>query len=259
MRDIMLKKPRRLKKSRSLVDLANVVVAHRRIPMNDKLLATVLAGIAGAVNAGGLFVVGQYTSHMTGYVSQIADNLVTGHLSIVATSIAAIFTFIIGAAISAMLVNWARINRYHQQYALPIAVQGSILLLVSIVDQLANHMLRLPLLLVLCLLMGMQNATITKLSKARVRTTHVTGMITDIGIEFGKAMFGTMTKHSTVRADTQKLAILSRLVLSYLLGGIVGAIGFASAGFLFALPLSIVLLLLSLPTLWQRKKRLSLT
>jgi uncharacterized membrane protein YoaK (UPF0700 family) len=38
----------------------------------------------------------------------------------------------------------------------------------------------------LCFIMGLQNATVTKISGARIRTTHVTGMITDVGIELGK-------------------------------------------------------------------------
>jgi uncharacterized membrane protein YoaK (UPF0700 family) len=228
------------------------------MPANDRLLATVLAGIAGAVNAGSFFVVGQYTSHMTGYLSQVADNLVTGRYSIAVTSVGAIIAFIAGAAASAMLVNWARLNRYHQQYALPVAVQGSTLFLISLADYSKGPVSTLGLLLMLCFLMGMQNATITKLSRARIRTTHVTGMITDIGIELGKAMFGMVAKHSNVRADALKLSILLRLVLSYFLGGVVGALGFATAGFIFALPLSLVLLSLSLPTVLRARRRMSL-
>jgi uncharacterized membrane protein YoaK (UPF0700 family) len=246
------------RRSRSLAGFAHAVMAHRRLPANDRLLATVLAGVAGAVNAGGFFVVGQYTSHMTGYLSQVADTLVTGRYMLLATSVGAILTFIIGAAVSAMLVNWARLNRYHQQYALPVAVQGSTLFSISLADYGANHIPTLALLFALCFLMGMQNATITKLSRARIRTTHATGMITDIGIELGKALFGKIAKQSKVRSDQRKLAILLQLVVSYLLGGILGAVGFANIGFIFALPLSLVLLSLSLPTLLRQTRRLSL-
>jgi len=44
---------------------------------------------------------------------------------------------------------------------------------------------------VLCFTMGLQNAIITKISKAQIRTTHVTGMITDIGIELARWPTGT--------------------------------------------------------------------
>jgi uncharacterized membrane protein YoaK (UPF0700 family) len=252
----MISTPPRRNRTRSFKALAHAIVAHRRLPMNDWLLATVLAAIAGAVNAGGFFVVGQYTSHMTGYLSQVADNLVTGHYAIVLKSLLAVVAFTIGAATSAALVNWARQNRYHQQYALPIVAQGFTLLAFSFAGFGASHIPILALLLMLCFLMGMQNATITKLSKARIRTTHATGMITDVGIEIGKAVFGVLSKNSGVRADTHKLMILLRLVIAFLAGGIVGAIGFASLGFIFAMPLSFVLLMLSLPTVMRPKRRL---
>jgi len=37
----------------------------------------------------------------------------------------------------------------------------------------------------LCFIMGLQNAVITKISHAEIRTTHVTGLVTDVGIELG--------------------------------------------------------------------------
>ena len=223
--------------------------------MNDRLLATLLAGVAGAVNAGGFFVVGQYTSHMTGYLSQVADNLAIGNFIIVVSSVVAILAFVFGAACSAFLVNWARQHHYAKQYAVPIApVQGGVLLLFSFAGSVAGTTANVVLLMILCFLMGMQNATITKLSKARIRTTHVTGMVTDIGIELGRFMFGKVAGRPEVTTDSDKLATLLRLVLAYLFGGIAGAVGFANAGFIFALPLSLLLLLVSLPTLLFAKR-----
>ncbi|MBV0893430.1 hypothetical protein KTN05_16635, partial [Paracoccus sp. Z118] len=52
---------------------ARVLTGRRRSPAADLALATVLAGVAGASNAGGFFALGAYTSHMTGYLSQLAD------------------------------------------------------------------------------------------------------------------------------------------------------------------------------------------
>ena len=36
--------------------------------------------------------------------------------------------------------------------------------------------------------MGLQNAIMTKISKAEIRTTHMTGVVTDIGIELGRLL-----------------------------------------------------------------------
>jgi uncharacterized membrane protein YoaK (UPF0700 family) len=155
----------------------------------------------------------------------------------------------LGAATSAFLVNWARQHHYARQYALPISVQGSLLFLFSFAELTKGVLPNFALLMVLCILMGMQNATITKISKARIRTTHATGMITDIGIELGRSVFGKFANLPEVKADSKKLSTLLQLVFGYFLGGVVGAIGFATIGFIMAMPLSFILLAIALPTL----------
>ncbi len=243
--------PRHLrpKRQRSFLSIAVALVAHRRSTETDAMLATLLAAVAGAVNAGGFFVVGQYTSHMTGYLAQAADNLAVGNFAFVLTAAAAVGSFIFGAGLSAFLVNWAKQRRYQLQYALPLAFQGLALFLFSLSDSFVVRPSVFAQLVGLCVLMGMQNATITKLSKARIRTTHATGMVTDIGIELGRAVFGQVMQGSTVKADRRKLSILIRLVLAFLGGGVFGALGFASMGFLFAMPLALILIAIALPSL----------
>ncbi len=243
------------RRARSFSAWARVVVSHRRVPVNDGLLATILASVAGAINAGGFFVVGQYTSHMTGYLSQAADHIVVGNLKVAFTCFLAIGAFVCGAALSAFLINAAKVLHVNAQYALPISVQGLVLLILSLVGNVVAVGHNFLLLMVLCILMGMQNATITKVSRARIRTTHVTGMVTDIGIEMGRSVFGLATGRRAVHADGRKLLMLLRLVSVFLLGGVLGAVGFANVGFMTALPLSLVLLLISVPTLHHTKKR----
>ncbi len=48
----------------------------QRTPQAELKLGSVLAFVAGAANAGGFLAVGQYTSHMTGMLSSVADRLV---------------------------------------------------------------------------------------------------------------------------------------------------------------------------------------
>lgn len=211
--------------------------------------------MAGAANAGGFFALGAYTYHMTGYLSQLADNLVLWNLRLAGTSLLAIAAFIAGAACSSILVNWARAHDARQQYALPLAVQGLFLLCFSGGGIFMTEAGRLFSLWCLCFIMGMQNATITKISGARIRTTHASGMITDIGIEIGRAAFGAMAPRRGVQFDRFKLRILVQLVGAFLLGGLVGAFGYGRYGFVFSVPLGLVLLALSLPTLarWREQ------
>ena len=234
---------------RRAVAYGRVLVRHRRSDQADFALATVLAGLAGAANAGGFFALGQYTSHMTGYLSQMADNLVILGWKAVFVSALAVSAFVAGAAFSTVLINWARVHDQRQQYALPLAVQGGFMVAFGFGGIFDGEVGRLFALACLCFIMGMQNATITKISGARIRTTHVTGMVTDIGIEIGRGVFGLLG--TGVAIDRQKLRILLRLVGAFVGGGVVGALGFGHLGFPFSLPLAAVLLALSLPALFR--------
>ncbi len=226
---------------------ARVLVAHRRSTGNDLILATVLAAIAGAANAGGFFALGQYTSHMTGYLSQLADNVALLNAKVIFVSVLAISAFTAGAGFSTVLIHWARSHAGRQQYAWPLVIQGSFMACFAWGGIFSSEAGRLFSLACLCFIMGMQNATITKISGARIRTTHATGMVTDIGIEMGRAAYGLALPQSGIRVDAPKLRILLQLVAAFLLGGITGAIGYSQAGFFFSLPLAFTLLALGLP------------
>ncbi len=232
--------------------LTRALVSRRRSSGNDLVLATALAAIAGAANAGGFFALGQYTSHMTGYLSQLADTIATLQLSVAMVSALAISAFVAGAGFSTILINWARSHVGRQQYAWPLAVQGGFMVCFAWGGIFTSEAGRLFALACLCFIMGMQNATITKISNARIRTTHATGMVTDIGIELGRAVFGWVWPNAGVHPDRHKLRILMQLVIAFLLGGIVGAVGYSQTGFFFSLPLAVILLGLSLPGLLVR-------
>lgn len=231
-----------------------VLVARRRTQGNDLVLATVLAALAGAANAGGFFVLGQYTSHMTGYLSQLADNLALVQVKAVGVSLLALSSFVVGAGFSAILINGARLVGGRKQYAWPLVIQGAFLVCFSFGGVLSGEIGRLFALSCLCFMMGMQNATITKISGARIRTTHATGMITDIGIELGRAVFARIRPGSGVRTDRQKLRILVQLVGAFLMGGLIGALGYGRVGFFFALPSALILMGLGLPGILQRSR-----
>lgn len=223
---------------------ARLVASHHRTSSSDRHLATILAGIAGCANAGGFILLGGYTSHMTGYLSQVADNIVLHNLTLVAQSVYALGMFVLGAACSAIAINWARQHQRRRQYSLPIGLQGGMFLCLAALGpttsapSVASH-LGLGL---LCFIMGFQNATITKISSARIRTTHATGMITDLGIELGKAVYGFGSRSASISADRAKALLLAQLVLVFLTGGIVGAIGYGLIGYYFSLPLAFVML-----------------
>jgi uncharacterized membrane protein YoaK (UPF0700 family) len=91
----------------------------------------------------------------------------------------------------------------------------------------------------------LQNAVITKISNAEVRTTHVTGLVTDLGIDLGKLLYvNRLTREKMVLGNRKKLRIHAKLLLSFFVGGLLGAIGFKTIGYITTVPLSIMLVLL---------------
>ena len=227
-----------------------------RTASTNRLLGGILAFNAGAINAGGFLVVHMYTSHMTGFASMLADNLVLGNMTLVLGALGTVLAFTTGAAVTAVMVNWARQRHVRSEYALPLLAEALLLLIFGLMGATLNRQtpFAVPLtVLVLAFTMGLQNALVSKISSSQIRTTHMTGIITDIGIELGKLFYWNRTEsplESRVRANQIKLKLLLTLLAAFVLGGLVGAAGFRYVGFIWVVPLAIGLLALSLPPLY---------
>jgi uncharacterized membrane protein YoaK (UPF0700 family) len=242
------------------------LTGRRRTPWADRVLGLVLAAVAGAANAGGFVAVHQYTSHMTGIVSEMADHLAVGNWSLVAAGLGAVLSFIAGAMVSTLLINLGRRQHLHSEYALPLVLEAGLMLLFGLMGaglSLLDWLFIPATVSLLCFMMGLQNAMITKVSHAVIRTTHVTGIVTDIGIELGRMVYWNRDHDPhlrPVRADLGHLALLTGLLLLFFGGGVAGAMSFARIGYVTTVPLAAILLLLAaVPVgddLYKLRKRL---
>ena len=240
------------------------LTGQHRTAATNRLLGGLLAFNAGAINAGGFLLVSMYTSHMTGFASMLADNLVVGNMKLVLGAFGALLAFTAGAALTAVLVNWSRQNWLRSEVALPLLVEAALLLVFGLMGATLNRQtpFAVPLtLLVLAFTMGLQNALVSKISSSQIRTTHMTGVITDLGIELGKMFYWNRTSTplaSRVRANRIKLRLYGTLLGAFMGGGLVGALGFKYVGFVWVTPLALGLLAISLPPLyadWRRQQR----
>lgn len=223
---------------------------------SNRVLGVVMAFVAGAVNAGGFLAIQKYTSHMTGIVSAIADDLVISEIKVVLAGLAGLGSFVAGAATTAIFVNWARRQNLHSEYALSLGLEALLLLFFGLLGANLNVLVEVfvpTTFLLLCFIMGLQNAIMTKVSRAEIRTTHMTGIVTDIGIELGRLLYWNKSKHHTheqdVRANRTKLYIHLSIFTSFLVGGIVGAYSFKAFGYRMTVPLALFLFLLAAPPL----------
>ncbi|RZI44769.1 DUF1275 domain-containing protein [Herbaspirillum sp. HC18] len=234
------------------------LTAQERTARANLHLGVSLAFVSGSLNAGGFLAIGQYTSHMTGMLSSAADNLVLGRLHLLATAFLSILSFALGAASTAVMVNYARRNTDSNVYTAPLLIEAALLLVFGVMGATLqmHQFIHLSLTaMILCYVMGLQNALVTKISNAEIRTTHVTGLFTDIGIELGKLFYwnrqADTAKDFYVAANRAKLRVHLSLVTSFFLGGVLGAFGFKFVGYSATIPLAIGLVLMSFAPMFK--------
>lgn len=246
------------------LDAIRQLTAPERTRSDNVRLGAGLAFVAGATNAGAFLAVGQYTSHMTGIFSAMADAIALRHWVIAAVSAGALVAFMAGAATTAILVNAGRRRGHSSAYAVPLLVEAVLLLVFGAFGArltAAQTLLVPATVILLCYTMGLQNAVITKISRAEIRTTHVTGMVTDLGIELGKLFYTNRSRDALgepVRADRVRLRVLALLLLAFFAGGLIGALGFQRFGYIATVPLAALLGVLSIvPALDDLRKALA--
>lgn len=236
------------------------LTGRERTESTNRHLARYLAFVAGAINAGGFFAVRQYTSHMSGVVSAMADNFSIGDFSIVFNGLAAVLSFLLGAFLTTLFVRWARAHTLESEFALPLIAEAILLILFGFTGRVFAGGRMLGTIMLLCFTMGLQNAIITKLSNAVIRTTHLTGMVTDIGIALGRIASASRISGETITPELTSLRLLTSLVALFFVGGVTGALGFRYVGFLFTLPLSVILVLLAaMPVIDDMRRHDSIT
>lgn len=223
------------------------LTGRKRTAQANRHLGFVLAFVAGATNAGGFLAVHQYTSHMTGIVSSMADHLALGAYREYLTGFGALLSFIAGSACTAIMVNYARSRKMHSEYALPLLLEAALLLCFGVLGNKLSEIagLFVPLtVMLLSFIMGLQNAVITKLSRSEIRTTHITGLVTDIGIELGKLVYWSAPGSNhlpKVFANRDRLQVLISLAVLFFTGGVIGVWGFKSVGYIATVPLALLL------------------
>ncbi|MBB6558826.1 uncharacterized membrane protein YoaK (UPF0700 family) [Acidovorax soli] len=228
----------------------------------NRAFGLLLAFNAGAINAGGFLVLHAYTSHMTGFASQLVDSGVTGSRTLFLSALGAICAFTAGAAACAVLVSWARELRLRAIYAPPLLLEALLLLFFGIAGTVTLAWptpFTVPMtVLLLSFIMGLQNAVGSKTSRGSIRTTHMTGNITDLGMELGKwAYLGLRRREQSplVHCDPERVTRVAGLIAMFLLGGLVGALGFQRIGFICVVPLASLLLALSMPPIARERRR----
>lgn len=208
----------------------------------NRVIWAILAFQGGWINTGGFLATQRFVSHVTGFATQFGVDIATSRwLEAAGMSIVPIF-FLIGAMTSAFYVDRRITAGKRPEYHILFFMIFMFLLAVSIlgpinalgefgVGMTSEHEIKANIILLslLCLSSGIQNAGITTASNNFIRTTHLTGMTTDLGIGLVR-MTSAITK-SNKRIEFTKSQIRVLLIASFMIGSIAAAFIFVQFQF----------------------------
>jgi len=178
-----------------------------------------LAAIAGCVNSVGILGFShQPISHMSGNVTYLGLGIAQENLPVFWRSLAAIFAFFAGGVVAGFILRQAFL-RMGRRYGAVLIIESGLLFVATALWR------RFPeggemLLAAAC---GLQNGMASTYSGAVVRTTHVTGMVTDFGIAFGQFLRGKAV-------ERRRFQLYGVLLVGFFSGAFLGTLAFGAFG-----------------------------
>lgn len=192
-----------------------------RTSKHNLRLATLLSFVAGIVNVTGVLAVKTLTTNVTGHFAFFAEE-VTKH-NYQAAIVFLIYTlfFLAGAFTSNFLAELVSKKKQELSHLPSITIEFLILVTLGIMG---THLLNDKWIAFgLLFAMGIQNALVTKISQATVRTTHLTGLFTDLGIELSQLFFYKKSEERKALKTSiyLRLSIISFFFLGCFIGGFI--------------------------------------
>ncbi|CAN5882690.1 YoaK family protein [soil metagenome] len=182
--------------------------------------AWALAFIAGMVNVVGfLGFEHQAVTHLTGTTSMLGAAIAELDRPMALHLLAVLASFVAGTTLSGFLIQDSTLQLGHR-YGVALFLESVML---AITVPLLEHHQSYGIYLASCAC-GLQNAMASTYSGSAVRTTHVSGMFTDLGIYLGHALRG-------IRVDSRRLRLCVIIISAFLCGGVAGAAGFHRWGY----------------------------
>jgi uncharacterized membrane protein YoaK (UPF0700 family) len=204
-----------------------------------------LSFLAGTVNAGGYLAAHRFVSHVTGFATLSGIEAASSRWDRAIGLLSVPLYFLLGVMVSAYWVDRRERKGKHPKYALVMALVAGCLLLAAVGGHLNLFGVfgsepRIGqdyfLLALLCGASGLQNAAISSATGTTVRTTHLTGLTTDLGIGLVRAFSGPSQYVEEMRTARFRLGT----ICAFLMGSAIGACFYLKFGYLgFLIPASL--------------------
>lgn len=200
---------------------------------------------AGILNIGGFMACHRFVSHVTGFATFFGYEVSQGNERAAWGMLIVPLFFLFGVMLSGQLVDIRLKLHKKPKYYLAFGVVFSLTTIVLVGGLLgyfrkfgepSNSIYDYTLLILLCLICGTQNGTVTTVSKSVIRTSHLTGITTDLGIGLVRIL-----NHHKLHdhLENERNASLMRLGIIFFFGfgSVVGGFIFSRFGYCgFLLP-----------------------
>ncbi|HJT73548.1 MAG TPA: YoaK family protein [Chitinophaga sp.] len=236
-------------------------VPSQRSLQKNLMLASSTASVAGMTNVVGVIAFLSFVSNVTGHVATLAGNISDRNIREVYIVIYWLFMFFLGAFISNFIVRSLENKSTYRANATPILMEIIILTGVAIYGNdvyNGSEMQREAITGAVLFSMGLQNGLVSRASGGLIKTTHLTGLITDLGVELAELLHPNVENTRTLR---EKIYIRLTILAFFIFGGVLGGYLFNIIGIatFFVIPCILFTILLYdiYPILLHRlKKRL---
>lgn len=185
-------------------------------------VASLLSFVAGLVNVVGFFAVQKLTTNVTGHFAFFVDEVFKLNMLQAFIYCSYILFFLLGSFVSNFIVEIISRKSERYIYIVPVSLECLILFLVGLANK--NMIIQHPDLIACSLLfsMGLQNSLVTQISNSVVRTTHLTGLFTDLGIELSQLFFYKSEEQKQKLASSIRLRVT--IISFFFIGGVAGGI-----------------------------------
>ncbi|MCB9327248.1 MAG: DUF1275 domain-containing protein [Lewinellaceae bacterium] len=208
-------------------------------------IATVLSFVAGMVNVTGFLTIKQLTTNVTGHFALFVYDFYNLDFWKGSIYFIYILAFLAGSIFSGFVLEIFRQNKKLNVFVVPTFIEALILIGTAIWYDCGGNNFPNVVACLLLFAMGLQNSFVTKISGSVVRTTHLTGLFTDLGIDIAQCFFPEHDHHRKKLMDNIKLRIY--IIFFFFSGGIMAAFLHTSMGLhLKTLIVAAAVLLLSL-------------
>lgn len=199
---------------------------NRRTYLHNIRLASILSFVAGMVNVYGILSIRVLTTNVTGHFAFFAEEMSHSYFSAAVVFMFYILCFLLGAFVSNLMVEFSLLKHFQAPHIPPLLLEILLLIIVTLWPD--NYAKPELIGCVLLFAMGLQNALVTKISKATVRTTHLTGLFTDLGIELSQLFF--YRKQEERKQLLNSVGLRLTIILFFFLGGAIAGLLFPALG-----------------------------